>query len=107
LESVKESLIEISDVELIERMGIGDSEAFSVFHHRHIGIIYSTAYRVLNNETDAEDVAQEVMFMLWEKSPMYDTSRGKPVVCILKKTSLVFHVINCKIETRDVGKGFG
>lgn len=76
---VNESLVEISDVELIQRMGIGDSEAFSIFHHRHIGIIYSTAYRVLNNETDAEDVAQEVMFMLWEKSPMYDTSRGKPV----------------------------
>lgn len=79
-------LPEIGDVELIQRIGTGDAEAFAIFHRRHIGIVYSTAHRVLNNDTDAEDVAQEVMFMLWEKSPMYDISRGKPVTWAVTMT---------------------
>ena len=51
-----DSTLEIGDVDLIQRMGTGDSEALSIFQRRHIGIIYSTAHRVLNNDTDAEDV---------------------------------------------------
>lgn len=84
--AVSDLLPEISDVDLIQRMGTGDTEAFSIFQRRHIGIIYSTAHRVLNNDTDAEDVTQEVLFMLWEKSPMYDISRGKPVTWLVTMT---------------------
>ena len=83
---VSDLILEISDVDLIQRMGTGDTEAFSIFQRRHIGIIYSTAHRVLNNDTDAEDVTQEVLFMLWEKSPMYDISRGKPVTWLVTMT---------------------
>jgi len=86
LPPVSDLLPEISDVDLIQRMGTGDTEAFSIFQRRHIGIIYSTAHRVLNNDTDAEDVTQEVLFMLWEKSPMYDISRGKPVTWLVTMT---------------------
>lgn len=68
----------LEDVELITRIAKGDREAFSIFHQRHISLLFSTAYRVLNNQNDAEDVAQDVLFMIWEKSPMYDKSRGKP-----------------------------
>ena len=68
----------LEDVELITRIAKGDREAFSIFHHRHITLLFSTAYRVLNNQNDAEDVAQDVLFMIWEKSPMYDKARGKP-----------------------------
>jgi RNA polymerase sigma-70 factor (ECF subfamily) len=83
---VSDLLPEISDVDLIQRMGTGDAEALSIFQRRHIGIIYSTAHRVLNNDTDAEDVTQEVLFMLWEKSPMYDISRGRPVTWLVTMT---------------------
>jgi RNA polymerase sigma-70 factor (ECF subfamily) len=77
---------EVDDVDLIQRMGRGDRVAYESFFRRHIGIVFSTAYRVLNNEADAEDVAQEVMFMLWEKSPMYDLQRGKPVTWAVTMT---------------------
>ena len=68
----------LDDVELITRIAKGDREAFSIFHSRLISLLFSTAYRVLNNQNDAEDVAQDVLFMIWEKSPMYDKARGKP-----------------------------
>lgn len=74
------------DVDLIRRIGMGDRESFSTFFHRYSGLIYSTAFRVLNNATDAEDVAQEVLFMIWEKSPMYDAARGKPITWIVTMT---------------------
>jgi RNA polymerase sigma-70 factor (ECF subfamily) len=69
----------LSDVELILRIGRGDRACFEEFYHRHAALIYSSAYKVLNNADDAQDVTQDVMFMVWEKSPMYEESRGKPL----------------------------
>ena len=74
-----DSLELLDDVELIQRVGAGDRGCFEEFYNRHSALIYSTAYKVLNNADDAEDVLQDVMFMVWEKSPMYEVSRGKPL----------------------------
>lgn len=67
-------------------IGRGDRASFEEFHNRHSGLIYATALKVLNNPDDAEDVAQDVMFMVWEKSPMYEESRGKPLNWALTMT---------------------
>lgn len=75
-----------ADAELIRRIGMGDRASFESFYNRYIGLVYSTAYRVLNNQNDAEDVAQDVMFMIWEKSPMFDPARGKPLTWALTMT---------------------
>ncbi len=74
---------EPSDATLIQRIGRGDMAAFQEFYKAHHGVIYATAYRILNNPQDAEDVLQETMFMIWEKSPMYEPSRGKPVTWVV------------------------
>lgn len=74
------------DIQLIQRIGRGDRDAFEDFYKRYSGLVYSTAYRVLNSASDAEDVAQEVLFMIWEKSPMFDASRGKPITWALTMT---------------------
>lgn len=73
-------------VDLIRRIGAGDHGGFSEFYDRFSGLIYSTALRVLSDPDDAADVAQEVFFMLWEKAPMYDPSRGKPVTWVITMT---------------------
>ena len=74
------------DIDLIRKIGMGDRESYQIFFHRYAGLIYSTAHRVLNNPSDAEDVAQDVMFMIWEKSPMYDPARGKPITWAVTMT---------------------
>ena len=74
------------DIELIRKIGMGDFSAFETFYSRHIGLVFATAFRVLNNRNDAEEVAQEVMFMVWEKSPMFDPLRGKPMSWALTMT---------------------
>ena len=73
------SINAIDDVELMQRIGTGDRASFEEFYRRHIALVFSTAFKILNNSSDAEDVTQEVMFMVWEKSPMYEVSRGKPL----------------------------
>lgn len=75
-----------ADIHLIQRIGMGDRDAFEEFYKRYVGLVYSTAYRVLNSASDAEDVAQDVLFMIWEKSPMFDASRGKPITWALTMT---------------------
>lgn len=69
----------VDDVELIRRIGIGDRPCFEEFYRRHVALVFSTAFKILNNSNDAEDITQEVMFMVWEKSPMYEPTRGKPL----------------------------
>lgn len=72
--------------ELIRKIGMGDRASFEEFYKRFSGLIYSTALRVLSNDTDAQDVAQDVMFMIWEKAPMYDPARGKPLTWVITMT---------------------
>ncbi|CAN5805896.1 sigma-70 family RNA polymerase sigma factor [soil metagenome] len=73
-------------IELIREIGLGNREAFGKFFHQFSGLVYATALRILADPVDAEDVAQEVFVMLWEKAPMYDPSRGKPITWVITMT---------------------
>jgi len=66
-----------SDIDLIERISQQDENAFTIFQNRYRGLVYTVAYKVLNDISDAQDVTQDVFSMLWTKSSMYNTSRGK------------------------------
>lgn len=53
--------------------------SFETLYDRFSGVLFSTAYRVLNNQEAAEDVLQDVFIQIWEKAPLYDPARGKPM----------------------------
>lgn len=76
----------VDEVDLIRRISGGDREAFECFYDNFAGVIYSTALKVLNDQRDAEDVAQEVFVMIWEKASMYDPARGKPLTWAVTMT---------------------
>lgn len=73
-------------IELIRKIALGNREAFGKFYQQFSGLVYSTALRILADPVDAEDVAQEVFVMLWEKAPMYSSSRGKPLTWVITMT---------------------
>jgi RNA polymerase sigma-70 factor (ECF subfamily) len=50
---------------LITRVGRGDSEAFRVLVDRHLAAIVTLAKRMLKDEAEAEDIAQEALLRLW------------------------------------------
>lgn len=71
---------------LIQRIGEGDKTSFAEFYDRFSNLIYSTALRILGDPDEAADVTQEVFFTLWEKAPMYNPSRGKPLTWAITMT---------------------
>jgi RNA polymerase sigma-70 factor (ECF subfamily) len=68
-----------SEIELLKRIGQGDSASFALLYDRLAGALFSTAYRVLNNQAAAEDVLQDVFVQIWEKAPLYNPALGKPL----------------------------
>lgn len=74
------------EVELILKIGQGDRNSFAEFYEKFSAVIVSTAFRVLNDHRDAEDVAQEVFSMIWEKASLYDPARGKPLTWVVTMT---------------------
>ena len=65
------------DLELIERIRSGDRAAFMQFYDRFSPLLFSVAARVLSDRKEAEDVLQEVMLAIWNKSGEYDPALGR------------------------------
>ncbi|MHB2029495.1 MAG: sigma-70 family RNA polymerase sigma factor [Acidimicrobiales bacterium] len=69
-------LSEASDAQLVTRIARYDEVALAEIYRRHGGAVYGLARRVLQNGTEAEDVAQEVFLRLWNQPERFDSSRG-------------------------------
>ncbi len=67
------------EIALLRQVAQGDRRSFEQLYDRFSGVLFSTAYRVLNNQEAAEDVLQDVFIQIWEKAPLYDSTRGKPM----------------------------
>ena len=63
----------------MQRTGQGDRGSFEQLYERFSGVLFSTALNVLGNQEAAEDVLQDVFIAIWEKAPLYDSVRGKPL----------------------------
>jgi RNA polymerase sigma-70 factor (ECF subfamily) len=68
-----------AEIALLKQIGRGDRQSFEQLYERFSGVLFSTAFRVLNNQEAAEDVLQDVFIQIWEKAPLYDPARGKPL----------------------------
>ena len=55
----------------LARAAEGDAEAFKLIVERYQGMVYSVAYNVLGNHTDAEDAAQEAFLRCYRKLPQF------------------------------------
>jgi RNA polymerase sigma-70 factor (ECF subfamily) len=75
-----------AEIELLKKIGQGDRGSFEALYDRFSRVLFSTAYRVLNNQEAAEDVLQDVFIQIWEKAPLYDPARGKPMTWAITLT---------------------
>ncbi len=74
------------DSELLRRTALGDHRSLKELHTRYSGVLLATAFRVLNNVKDAEEVVQEAFVQIWEKASVYDVRRGKPLTWAMTLT---------------------
>jgi len=56
-----------NETALLQRIAAGDAGAFSQVYHHYAGKIYATVMAYVKNETDAEDIVQQVFVRLWER----------------------------------------
>jgi len=55
----------------LAKAAAGDVDAFKTIVERYQGMVYSVAYNVLGDVTDAEDAAQEAFLRCYRKLPQY------------------------------------
>ena len=76
----------ITDTDLLQLVAAGDHDSLDELHRRYSGVLLATAFRVLNNTRDAEEVVQEAFVQIWEKAGVYDAARGKPLTWAMTLT---------------------
>lgn len=67
---------EVRDELLLDRVAVGDEEAFRVLYQRHQGRLYRYALHMTGRPEAAEEVVQEVFMVLIRGSETFDASRG-------------------------------
>lgn len=65
-------LVNYTDEELIGLIKNNDHNAFTELVKRHSTKFYSTAYRILMNKSDSEDMVQDAFLKLWNEPGLWD-----------------------------------
>lgn len=79
------------DIRLMGLVSAGDSAAFEQLVERHQRLVVGTVARMLGNNADAEDIAQQVFVRVWKSANRY-VARAKFTTWLLKITrNLVFN----------------
>ena len=79
------------DVALMQLAGAGDAAAFEELVERHQRLVVGTVARMLGNNSEVEDIAQQVFVRVWRNAKRY-VPRAKFTTWLLKITrNLVFN----------------
>jgi len=67
---------EVTDAELITRVGSGDRDAFEALYQRYARPVFGLALRRLGDRGRAEDAVQETFASVWRAAGSYRPERG-------------------------------
>lgn len=65
------------DARLLARAAGGDAAAMQALTDRHVARTLALAFRMLKDEAEAEDVAQETMLRVWRIAPKWEAGTAK------------------------------
>ena len=66
-----------TDEQLVEALGRGESWVMAALYDRYARLVFSLAYKVLNDRATAEETVQEVFVKVWRRARDYTPERGK------------------------------
>jgi RNA polymerase sigma-70 factor, ECF subfamily len=68
-----------SDVDLMLGIQSEDADALSQLYDRYNGIVKALILRIIRNETEADDLLQEVFMEIWNQAKNFSAEKGKPL----------------------------
>jgi RNA polymerase sigma-70 factor, ECF subfamily len=71
------------DERTLQRVAAGDAGGLGALYDRHGRAVYSLALRILGDEGDAEEVAQDVFAQAWRRAGQYNQARGTVAAWLL------------------------
>ena len=77
IEGGRTRLDEIPDDELVAAVAAGDGQACRELMNRHLGRVVALARRMLGNQADAEEIAQEVFLRVWKHAENWEPGRAQ------------------------------
>ena len=67
------------DVDLMLAIQKGDADALSQLYDRYNGIVKALILRIIRNDTEADDLLQEVFMEIWNQAKNFSAAKGKPL----------------------------
>jgi len=68
--------LESSDEDLLLQLSNGKKEALSILFQRHARAIHGVARRILKDDSEAEDLLQELFLFIFQKAKSFDATKG-------------------------------
>ena len=68
-----------SDVDLMLGIQSRDEDALSQLYDRYNGIMKALILRIIRNDTEADDLLQEVFMEIWNQAKNFSAAKGKPL----------------------------
>jgi len=65
--------------QLLRDIRAGNQESFAAFYDRVAPLLFTVAYRILNQREAAEDVLQEAFLLIWQRARQFDPAKGRPL----------------------------
>ncbi|HZR79185.1 MAG TPA: sigma-70 family RNA polymerase sigma factor [Chthoniobacterales bacterium] len=75
-----------SDVDLMLRIQAADPDALAALYDRYNGIVKALVLRIIHNDTEADDLLQEVFMEIWNQAKNFSAAKGKPLGWIVTLT---------------------
>jgi RNA polymerase sigma-70 factor (ECF subfamily) len=67
---------EATDEMLMARVQSGDETALALLEHRHHALLRTIISRMIHNDADVDDLVQECMLEVWQRSANYSPEKG-------------------------------
>lgn len=76
----------IPEDQLIKLLKDKDRDAFTTLYDNYTSALYGVVFRIVNDESLAEDILQEVFVKIWKNIAFYDSSKGRLFTWLINVT---------------------
>ena len=76
-------MAELTIDDLLARIALGDRRAFSDVYDRTSAKLFAVAFRILNDQSEAEDAVQDAFVNIWRKAGSFETGRARPMTWLI------------------------